>query len=114
MSIEELKQMSLNDLVDIDASKLTAEEVAYIEKRLVKEANRRIRRLKQSKKLSASKISKSERKGFKSFKAPKGYTPKSTGSNKLIAKGTKKKPIDVRNKRVSNVSKVQTFLKKKL
>ena len=114
MSIEELKQMSLNDLVNIDASKLTAEEVAYVEKRLVKEANRRLRRLKTAKKLTSAKLTKKEKRGFSSFKTPKGYKPKTAGSNKLVSKTSKrKKPIDVRNKRAKNVTEVQKFLKKK-
>ena len=114
MSIEELKQMSLKDLLDIDASRLTSEEVAYVEKRLVKEANRRLRRLKQAKKLTSAKLTKKERKGFTSFKTPKGYKPKTAGSNKLVSKTSrKKKPIDVRNKRAKNVTEVQSFLKKK-
>ncbi len=110
--IEKLKKMTLSELVDIDTSRLTAEEVSYVEKRLVKEANRRLRRLKEAKKLSASKISRKERKGFKSYTASKGYKPASKGGNRLIAKG-KRKSIDVRNKRVKNVSDIQSFLKKK-
>ena len=114
MGIEELKIMSLEDLLDIDASHLTAQEVAYVEKRLVKEANRRLTRLKKAKKLSASQTTKSERKGFKSYSAPKGYKPVKVGSTRLISITSKrKKPIDVRKKRVRNVTKVQTFLKKK-
>ena len=112
MNIEQLKQMSLNDLVNIDASKLNAEEVAYVEKRLIKEANRRLSRLKKSGKISSAKITRKERKGFKSYKAPKGYKPKVAGGNTVYG-GGKKKPINVRNKRVSNVADVQDFLKKK-
>ena len=108
----ELKKMSLSDLVNIDASKLNAEEVAYVEKRLVKEANRRLSRLKKSGKISNAKITRKERKGFKTYKAPKGYKPKIAGGNTLYGKG-KKKPINTRNKRVSNVADVQDFLKKK-
>ena len=114
MGIEALKKMSLTDLLEIDASKLTSEEVAYIEKRLVKEANRRLTRLKKAKKLSASKTTRKERKGFKSYTAPKGYKPAKAGSNRLVSSTSKrKKPIDARNKRVKNVTEVQTFLKKK-
>ena len=112
MNLEQLKQMSLNDLVNIDASKLNAEEVAYVEKRLIKEANRRLSRLKKSGKISNAKITRKERKGFKSYKAPKGYKPKTAGGNTVYG-GGKKKPINVRNKRVSNVADVQDFLKKK-
>lgn len=114
MSIEQLKTMSLDDLLNIDASRLTSEEIAYVEKRLVKEANRRLSRLKKAKRLSASKITKKERKGFKSFKTPKGYKQAKAGSNRLISSTSrKKKPIDVRNKRAKNVTDIQSFLKKK-
>lgn len=114
--IEELRKLKINDLLDIDASRLTADEVAYIEKRLVKEANRRLSRLRKAKKLSASKTTKTERKGFKSYKVPKGYKPSKTGSNRYVAevgRGKRKKDIDIRNKKVANISKVQDFLKKK-
>lgn len=112
--IDKLKKMKLTELIEIDASKLTAEEVKYVETRLIREANRRLRRLKESKKLSASKITRKERKGFKSYTAPKGYKPTKTGSNRLISTTSKrKKPIDTRNKRVKNVTDVQNFLKKK-
>ena len=111
--IEELKKMKISDLVDIDVSRLTSDEVAYIERRLVKEANRRLSRLKKARKTASAKLTRKERKGFKSYKAPKGYKPKTAGSNKLIVPGTKKKPIDLRNKRVKNVTDIQTFLKKK-
>ncbi len=110
--IDQLKKMTLNDLINIDTSKLNAEEVAYVEKRLVKEANRRLSRLKKSGKSSSAKISRKERKGFKTYKAPKGYKPKTVGGNTVYGSG-KKKPINVRNKRVKNASEVQDFLKKK-
>lgn len=110
--IEELKKMKISDLVDIDVSRLTSDEVAYVERRLVKEANRRLSRLKKARRMSSAKITRKERKGFTSYKAPKGYKPKSAGSNRYVATG-KKKPIDLRNKRIKNVTEVQSFLKKK-
>ena len=110
--LEQLKKMSLSDLIDIDTSKLNAEEVAYVEKRLVKEANRRLSRLKKSGKSSSAKLSRKERKGFKTYKAPKGYKPKTAGGNTVYG-GGKKKPVNIRNKRVKNASDVQKFLKKK-
>lgn len=113
MSIEQLKKMKLKDLIDIDASKLTSNEVAYIERRLIKEANRRLRRLKEARKLGASKITKKERKGFKSYTVPKGYKPSQKGSNRYVSANKKKKDIDLRNKRAKNVTEVQDFLKKK-
>ena len=111
MSVEELKKMKLKDIVDIDASKLTSEEVAYIERRLVKEANRRLSRLRKARKIGATKLTTKEKRGFKSYQAPKGYKPSKEGSNRYV-KG-KRKSIDLRNKRVSNVSDIQDFLKKK-
>lgn len=113
MKLEQLKKLKLNDLLVIDASKYGREEVAYIEKRLVKEANRRLTRLKQAGKLSQAKITKTERKGFTSYKPPKGYKPKEEGSNKYIVPNTRKKAIDLRNKKAQNVTKIQKFLEKK-
>lgn len=117
MSVNELKAMSLEDLLRIDASKLTTEEVAYLEKRLVQTANRRITRLKKAGKLGVSKISRQEKKGFKTYKAPKGYKPKVTKSGEVsksvYTKEGGKKNINVRNKRIEKVSKVQEFLRKK-
>ena len=115
MSIKELEMMSLEDLINIDASKLTTEEVEYVEKRLTAVANRRVRRLKKAKKITLAKLSRKERRGFKKYKIPKGYEPKTEtkGVYEDPTKKGKKKTINVRNKRVSNVRDIQTFLKKK-
>lgn len=116
MTIEELKKMTLKDIVNIDASKLTTEEVAYIEKRLVQASNRRVKRLKESGKIGLTKLSKKEKRGFTPYKVPKGYTAK-TGTKGVYMpkekKKGKKKSINVRNKRVKNISEMQEFLKKK-
>lgn len=116
MSIEELKKMKLDTLLKVDASKLTTEEVAYVEKRLVQSANRRIKRLRESKKLGLTKLTKKEKRGFSTYKTPKGYKPKSSAKGVYeITKKTKgkRRSINVRNKRVSNVSDLQEFLSKK-
>lgn len=116
MSIEELKKMKLDTLLKVDASKLTTEEVAYVEKRLVQSANRRIKRLRESGKIGLSNISKREKRGFSTYKTPKGYKPKSSTKGVYVKTAKKKgrrNTLNVRNKRISNVSKMQEFLSKK-
>ena len=116
MSIAELKQMSLEQLIKVDSSKLTTEELAYLEKRLVQASNRRIKRLKETKKISLTKLSKKEKKGFTTYKPPKEYKPKTEvkGVYELKkAKRGKRKTINVRNKRIRNVKAMQDLLAKK-
>lgn len=115
MSVEELKKLSLDDLLNVDASKLTTEEVAYIEKRLTQTANRRIKKLRQAKKVGLTKLSAKEKRGFKVYTAPKGYKPKTSTKGIYTATTPKgrKKTINVRNKKAKNVGEIQDFLKKK-
>ena len=115
MSVEELKKLSLDDLLNVDASKLTTEEVAYLEKRLSQTANRRIKKLRQAKKVGLTKLSAKEKRGFKAYTPPKGYKPKSNlkGIYEMTTPKGKKKTINVRNKKAENVKDIQDFLKKK-
>lgn len=115
MSVEELKKLSLDDLLNVDASKLTTEEVAYLEKRLTQTANRRIKKLRQAKKVGLTKLSAKEKRGFKTYSAPKGYKPKTSTKGVYVSVTPKgrKKTINVRNKKAKNVKDIQDFLKKK-
>lgn len=105
MDLKMLKGMKLEDLLDVDYSKLNEEEIAYVEKRLVKTANRRIQRLKQEGLISRSRLSAKEKKGFTSYKAPK--------SRMKTTRGGKQVRINVRNKLIKNANKVKDMLKKK-
>lgn len=105
MDLKMLKGMKLDDLLDVDYSKLNEEEIAYVEKRLVKTANRRIQRLKQEGLISRSRLSAKEKKGFTSYKAPK--------SRMKTTRGGKQVRINVRNKLIKNANKVKDMLKKK-
>ena len=105
MDLKMLKGMKLDDLLDVDYSKLNEEEIAYVEKRLVRTANRRIQRLKQEGLISRSRLSAKEKKGFTSYKAPK--------SRMKTTRGGKQVRINVRNKLIKNANKVKDMLKKK-
>ena len=115
MSVEELKKLSLDDLLNVDASKLTTEEVAYLEKRLSQTANRRIKKLRQAKKVGLTKLSAKEKRGFKTYTPPKGYKAKTSTKGVYVSVSPKgrKKTINVRNKKAKNVKDIQDFLKKK-
>ena len=94
MDIKTLQNMTLDDLLDIDISRLNKEEVAIVEKKLIKVANRRIARLKKSGKINLTKLTRKEKRGFSR------YSPSPKVKN-------------VRNKMVKNAVKVQEFLNKK-
>ena len=108
----DLKSLKLNDLLSLDFGKLTSTELAYVEKRLSQTANRRIKRLKETKKIGQAKLTRSEKAGFKPYKAPKGYKPVSEGGN-LLKKAGKRKSINVRNKRLQQATRIKEFLEKK-
>ena len=105
MDLKFLKGLKLDDLLDVDYSKLTEEEVAYVEKRLVRTANRRIAKLRQSGLISRSRLSAKEKKGFTGYKAPKSRT--------RVTRGGKTVRINVRNKLVKSANKVREALLKK-
>lgn len=94
MDIKTIERMTLDDLLDLDISRLKKEEVAIVEKRLIKVANRRISRLKKSGKINLSKLTRKEKRGFVKY-SPSG------------------KVKNVRNQMVKNAVKVQDFLNKK-
>lgn len=108
----DLKSLKLNDLLKLDFGKLTSSELAYVEKRLSRTANRRLQRLKEQKKIGQAKLTKGEKAGFKPYKAPKGYKPTTAGGN-LLKKEGKRKAINVRNKRLSSAVKMKEFIEKK-
>ena len=100
-----LKGMKLDDLLDVDYTKLTEEEVSYVEKRLVRTANRRIAKLRKEGLISRSRLSAKEKKGFTGYKAPKSRT--------RVTRGGKTVRINVRNKLVKSSNKVREALLKK-
>ena len=108
----DLKSLKLNDLLKLDFGKLTSSELAYVEKRLSRTANRRLQRLKEQKKIGQAKLTKGEKAGFKPYKAPKGYKATTEGGN-ILKKAGKRKAINVRNKRLQSATKVKEFLEKK-
>lgn len=105
MDLKTLKNMKLDDLLQVDFSYLTEEEARYVEKRLVRTANRRIQRLKDTGKLSASKLSSQEKKGLKAYKIPKNRVK--------TTRGGKQVKINVKNKLVKSATKARDLLKKK-
>lgn len=104
MDLKILKGMTLDDLLDMDYTKLKEDEIAYVEKRLVKIANRRLNTLRKKGLISEAKITAKERKGISGYKPPKTRT--------RVTRGGKVVPINVRNKRVKSANKVREFLKK--
>lgn len=105
MDLTMLKGMKLDDLLKVDYSKLTEEEVAYVEKRLIRTANRRIKKLKDSGLISRSRLTAKEKKGFKGYKIPKNRVK--------VTRGGKKIKINVRNKLIKSANKVKEALQKK-
>ena len=105
MDLKMLKGMKLDDLLDVDYTKLTEEEVGYVEKRLVRTANRRIAKLRKEGLISRSRLSAKEKKGFTGYKAPKSRT--------RVTRGGKTVRINVRNKLVKSANKVREALLKK-
>ncbi len=112
--IDQLKKMKLTDLMNLDTSKLTTEEVAYVERRLINSANRRVRNLKKRGKLSQSKLTRKERSGLSVYKPPKSYKPKgSTGAVYVSGEGKKARRVNVRNRKISNIERAKRLLEKK-
>lgn len=105
MDLKTLQNMKLEDLINVDLSKLTEEEMQYVERRLVKNVNRRIKRLKETGRLSASKLSSQEKKGLKAYKIPKNRVK--------TTKGGKQIKINVRNKLMKSAKRAQDILNKK-
>lgn len=108
----DLKSLKLDDLLSLDYGKLTSTELKEVERKLVKTANRRLKKLKEAKKLSFSRLTQKEKLGFKSYKPPKGYKPVSESGN-LLKKEGKRKKLNLRNKRLHNVSELKDFIEKK-
>ena len=105
MDLKMLKGMKLEDLLQVDFSQLKEDEVAYVERRLVNTANRRIKRLKESGLISQSHLSAQEKKGVSTYKAPK--------NRMKTTRGGKSVRINVRNKRIKSANKVRDLLMKK-
>ena len=105
MDLKMLKGLSLDDLLNVDYTKLTEDEVAYVEKRLVKTANRRISKLKQTRLISQSHLSAKEKKGLSTYKVPKGGV--------RVTRGGKIVKINVRNKRIRSANRARDVLLKK-
>lgn len=105
MNLKMLKGMKLDDLLNVDFTQLKEDEVAYVEKRLIKTANRRIAKLKQSGLISQSHLSAKEKKGLTGYKAPKSRT--------RVTRGGKTVKINVRNKLVKSANKARDLLLKK-
>ena len=105
MDLKMLKGMKLDDLLNLDYGNLNQEEVAYVEKRLVNTVNRRIKKLKDKGLISRSSLTAKEKKGLKTFKAPKGGV-KTTRGGKIVR-------INVRNKRLKSIKKAREVLMKK-
>ena len=100
-----LKGMKLDDLLNVDFTQLKENEVAYVEKRLIKTANRRIAKLKQSGLISQSHLTAKEKKGLSGYKAPKSRT--------RVTRGGKTIKINVRNKLVKSANKARDVLLKR-
>lgn len=100
-----LKGMSLDDLLNVDFTKLKEDEIAYVEKRLIKSANRRINSLRKSGLISQSHLTAKEKKGLNTYKAPKSRTK--------VTRGGKVVSINIRNKRVKSANKARDVLLKK-
>lgn len=105
MDLKMLKGLSLDDLLQVDYTKLNEDEIAYVEKRLIKTANRRINSLKKSGLISQSHLSAKEKKGLTDYKIPKGRVK--------ITRGGKAVKINVRNKLVKSANKARDVLMKK-
>ena len=105
MDLKMLKGLTLEDLLKVDYTKLTEEEVAYVEKRLINTANRRINRLKKTGLISQSHLSAKEKKGLTGYKPPKGGVK--------TTRGGKQVKINIRNKRIKSANKARDVLLKK-
>lgn len=105
MDLNFLKGLSLDDLLKVDFTQLKENEIAYVENRLVKSANRRINSLRKSGLISQSHLSAKEKKGLNRYVAPKSRT--------RVTRGGKTVRINVRNKLVKSANKARDVLLKK-
>ena len=105
MDLKTLKGLKLEDLLDVDYSQLKEDEVAYVERRLIKTVNKRITRLKETGLISQSHLTAKEKKGLSAYKPPKG--------GMKITKGGKTVKINIRNKRIKSANKARDILMKK-
>ena len=105
MNLKMLKGMTLDDLLNMDFGNLKEEEIAYVEKRLIRTANNRIKRLTQQGLISQSHLSAKEKKGLSVYKAPKGGV-RTTRGGKVVR-------INIRNKRLKSLNKARDILTKK-
>lgn len=99
-----LKGMKLDDLLNVDYTKLNEQEIQYVERRLIKTVNTRITKLKNAGQLTSSRLSARERKGMTGYKAPKNRVK--------VTRGGKQVKINVRNKLVKNANKARNTLMK--
>ena len=104
MDLKMLKGMSLEDLLNLDYTQLKENEVAYVEKRLIKTVNRRINKLKESGIISRSKLTTSEKKGLK---------PIDTSKRTRVTRGGKTVSVNIRNKLIKASNKARNILLKK-
>lgn len=105
MDLKLLKGMTLDDLLNVDYTKLKEEEVQYVERRLIRTVNRRINKLKTEGLLTSSRLSSQERKGLTTYKAPKDRVRTTRGGKPIR--------INVRNKLVKSANKAREILMKK-
>lgn len=105
MDLNFLKGLSLDDLLKVDFTQLKEDEIAYVENRLVKSANRRINSLRKSGLISQSHLSAKEKKGLNRYVAPKSRT--------RVTRGGKTVRINVRNKLVKSANRARDVLLKK-
>lgn len=105
MDLKTLKGLKLEDLLDVDYSQLKEDEVAYVERRLIRTVNKRITRLKETGLISQSHLTAKEKKGLSAYKPPKG--------GMKMTKGGKTVKINIRNKRIKSANKARDILMKK-
>lgn len=105
MDLKMLKGMSLDDLLNVDFTQLKEDEIAYVERRLIKSANRRINSLRKSGLISQSHLTAKEKKGLNRYVAPKSRT--------RVTRGGKTVSINVRNKLVKSANRARDVLLKK-
>lgn len=104
MDLKMLKGMKLDDLLNVDYTKLNEQEIQYVERRLIKTVNTRITKLKNAGQLTSSRLSARERKGMTGYKAPKNRVK--------VTRGGKQVKINVRNKLVKSANKARNTLMK--
>ena len=105
MDVKFLKGLSLEDLLNVDFNKLKENEIAYVEKRLIKTANRRINKLKQSGLISQSHLTAKQKRGIAGYKIPKNRT--------RVTRGGKTVTINVRNKLLKSANTARDIILKK-